>query len=144
MNNKKQRIYLDSNVFIAFIKSEIGKPFKLMYYEAEQFLYECKDKYALVLSDHALTEIRGAASYSKKDAVELLNNMEVAVEIIETSEKDALKAREFCRSGIHRADALHAALAINSKCNILLTFNKKDFRPVEKLIDVMEPAELIE
>jgi len=45
---------------------------------------------------------------------------------------------------MHRTDALHAALAINSKCEILLTFNKKDFKIVQNLIAVKEPRELLE
>ncbi|MBI2530400.1 MAG: hypothetical protein HYW05_04620 [Candidatus Diapherotrites archaeon] len=30
-NSGMMRIYLDANVFIAYIKSDMGKPFKLMY-----------------------------------------------------------------------------------------------------------------
>ena len=76
---KKLRIYLDSNIFIAFIKSEIGKPLKLMFHETEQFLSECVERYTLVLSDHVLEEIERAVHYSGDATIELLKEMEINV-----------------------------------------------------------------
>lgn len=95
-----EKIYLDSNIFIAFIKSELGKGFKLMSQDVEDFFRKARGKYIIVLSDHAL-------------------------------------------KGIHYSDALHAALAINSKCDTVVTFNIKDFEPVKNLIEVKEPNELV-
>ena len=82
-------------------------------------------------------------SYKKETIVSILENMEIIVEIIHKSKEDATLAEKFYQKGIHSADALHAALAINSKCDVLLTFNKKDFIPVQKLIKIREPNELI-
>lgn len=138
-----KRIYLDSNVFIAFVKSEIGKPFKLFSQDVEDFFVVCPEKYILVLSDYALYEIKKIIYYDEKIICEILEDLEITIEKIITCDLDHEKKEEFKRKGIHSADALHAALAINSDCDILLTFNKKDFVPVQKLIKIREPNELI-
>ena len=52
-----QRIYLDSNVFIAYIKSDMGKPFRMMYRDAEEFFDKCPNKYVIILSDLTFREI---------------------------------------------------------------------------------------
>ncbi|MFH1751576.1 MAG: PIN domain-containing protein [archaeon] len=138
-----QKVYLDSNVFIAFIKSEIGKPFKLMFQEVEDFFKECSEKYLIVLSKHAMEEIERIVCYNKEDTKNFFKEMRIPIETIQTISEDNRIAREFFRKGIHFADALHVALAVRANCEILLTFNKKDFKLVEGIIKVREPKELI-
>ncbi len=138
-----KRIYLDANVFIAFVKSEIWKPFKLFSQYAEDFIAVCTEKYIFVISDHDLSEIKKIIYYDEKTICGILETLEITTEKIITRDLDYQKNEEFKRKGIHSADALHAALAINSNCDILLTFNKKDFVPVQKLIKIREPNELI-
>ncbi|MBI5884674.1 type II toxin-antitoxin system VapC family toxin [archaeon] len=138
-----QRVYLDSNVVIAFVRTEIGKPFKLMFQDVEDFLSACPEKYVLVLSDHACDEINNVISYSKESIIEILARFEIIIEQVKRARLDSEKTLVFAKRGMHYADALHAALAINSKCDILLTFNKKDFGVVNGLINVKEPNELI-
>ena len=139
-----ERIYLDANVFIAFVKSEMGKPFRLMFREAEEFFEQCPKKRIIVLSDHTLDEIEKIVHYSEGEIKSFFRDKGIMTEKIETSEKDFKLTLEFCRKGMHKADALHAALAINAGCDAILTFNKKDFETVKKIVSPKEPAELLE
>lgn len=139
-----QKVYLDSNVFIAFIKSDMGKPFKLMFQDVEEFLAACPERYLLVLSDHACHEIRKAAYYSEQETIQVLRNLEILTEFVKTTSQDAELAKFFAGKGIHSADALHVALAIKADCRILLTFNKKDLTQAQEFITVREPKELID
>lgn len=138
------RIYLDSNVFIAYIKSDMGKPYKLMYRDVEEFFRQCPQNYAIVLSDSAFEEIKKYAYYSEEAVMEFFKGLEIKTEVVAVGKNDARLTSELCKKGMHEADALHAALAINSKCDILLTFNKKHFRIVQNFIAVKEPNELME
>jgi len=138
-----QRVYLDSNVFISFVKQEMGKPFRLMFQDVEDFFKSCPKKCVIVLSGLALKEIEKVVHYSKKEIVEFFEEKKIEIKIIEAGERDVEKSWKLKMKGIHYPDSLHAALALNSKCGILLTFNKKDFRIIESQIEVREPAELI-
>jgi len=139
-----ERIYLDANVFIAFVKSELGKPFRLMFQETEEFFEQCPKKHIIVLSDHTLDEIKKIVHYSEGETEGFFRAKGIMIEKIETREKDFKLTLEFCGKGMHKADALHAALAVNAGCNAILTFNKKDFEAVKKFISAKEPAELLE
>jgi len=138
-----QRIYLGSNVFIALIRQDMGKPFKLMFQQVEDFLNDCPEKYIVVLSDITLQEIEKVVHYSKDLTLESFKELEIETEILKIENRDTEKASELRKKGMHKADALHATLAINSKCDVLLTFNKKHFELVQHLIEIKEPGELI-
>ena len=73
---------------------------------------------------------------------EFFEGLGVKTEVIITKEEDYRKTQELCRIGMHEADASHAAFAINAKCDVLLTFNKRHFEKVKSLIAVTEPNEL--
>ncbi len=141
-NSEMQRIYMDANVFIAYIESDMGKPYKLMYKNAENFFDRCPDRYVVILSDLALREIEKIVYYSKEQTLEFFEGFGIKTEVICTKEEDSRKTQELCRVGMHEADASHAAFAINSKCDVLLTFNKRHFEKVRNLIAVKEPNEL--
>lgn len=138
-----ERIYLDANVFIAFVKSEMGKPFRLMFRDVEEFFKACPERYLIVLSGLALSEIKKISFYKREETLKFFEEQKIKTELIEAEEKEKQAALQFYRKGMHYADALHAALAINAKCDALVTFNKKDFKTVENAIKVAEPAELI-
>ena len=138
-----QKVYLDSNVFIAYIKSEIGQPFRLMFKDVEDFLNNCANKYLVVLSDLALEEIGKKVYYRKEEVLGFFGRFGVEVEQIRIGERDFESASEIRRKGIHGSDALHAALAVNSGCAIFLTFNKKHFGILADIILIKEPADLL-
>lgn len=139
-----ERIYLDANVFIALVKSEMGRPFRLMFREAEDFFGQCPKKRIIVLSDHTADEIEKIVHYSEGETEAFFREKGIMTEKIETGEKDFRLTLEFCSKGMHKADALHAALAINAGCDAILTFNKRDFEAVKKFMPAKEPAELLE
>lgn len=141
-NSEMQRIYLDSNVFIAYIKSDMGRPFKMMYRDVEDFFDGCPNRYVVILSDLALREIARIVYYSKEQTLEFFEGLGIKTEVIRTKEEDSRKTQELCRMGMHEADASHTAFAINAKCDVLLTFNKRHFEKVKSLIAVKEPNEL--
>lgn len=135
------RIYLDSNVFIAFILCESGGLNKLMYVEAEDFFYRCHKKHTLVLSNHAVNEIRKFTYYPKDEILSFFKSQEIEIDFIDEDKKDIELAEIFLKRGIHFTDALHTAIAINAKCAALVTFNTKDFEKIYE-INVKEPVEL--
>ncbi len=140
----KPRVYLDANIFIAFVKGDMGKPFKLMYQDVDDFLGVCPGRFVVVLSGLAFLEIGRKAYWSKQELLHFFLARKIDVEVIEGNERRVALADEFRRKGVHSADAFHAALAVDSDCDVLLTYNKKDFRPVEGLIQVLTPKELLE
>ncbi|MBN2067748.1 MAG: PIN domain-containing protein, partial [Candidatus Diapherotrites archaeon] len=121
-----------------------GKPFRLMFQDVELFFKQCLKNCTIILSGLALQEIEKIAHYPKEETLRFFKEREIEVEVVEACQKDARTARQFLKKGGHYSDALHAALAINSSCTILLTFNKKNFTAVENLLKVREPADLIQ
>jgi len=138
------RIYLDSNVFIAFVKQEIGKPLRLMFQDVDDFFRACPKRHVIVLSGLGLKEIEKVVHYSKSDLLGFFGERKIRTELIEPKKEDVEQSQRLMAKGIHYPDSLHAALALNSKCEILLTFNKKDFVAIGSQIEVKEPAELLE
>lgn len=137
------RVYLDSNVFISFVKQEMGKPFRLMFQDVEDFFKACPKRYEIVLSGLALKEIEKKVYYSKSDVLGFFEERKIRIELIEPKKGVLERSRKLMAKGVHYPDSLHAALALNSKCEVLLTFNKKDFRVIDSQIEVREPAELL-
>ena len=140
----KQRVYLDANIFIAFVRADMGKPFRLMYQDVEDFFDACPERFTVVLSDSVFREIERIAYYSTQEVLDFFGKRGISVEVVEPTGRCASLTGEFRKKGVPSMDALHAAIAIEASCNALLTFNKKDFVPVEGLIRVAEPRDLIE
>ncbi|MEK6972647.1 MAG: hypothetical protein AABW72_01225 [archaeon] len=136
-----QRIYLDSNIFIAFIKSELGKGFKLMAQDVEDFFRKCPKNYVLILSEWFFKEVEKNGYYSKQEVLELLSKKKIQYEIIDATEIDLINAKNNFKD-IHTTDALHLVLALKSKCSIFLTFNIKDFKSAKEVIEIKEPSNL--
>ena len=138
-----EKIYLDSNVFIAFIKTEIGKPFRLMFKDVETFFARCSGRYTIILSGHTLREIENIVHYSAQQTADFFITLGIDVEIIKEGDREIKDAKEYSEMGVHKADAPHVAIAINGGCKFIVTFNKKDFLAVEGLIQILEPEEVI-
>lgn len=136
------RVYLDSNVFIAFILQESGGLLKMQYQEAENFFADCHKKYVLIISDHTLKEINKKVHYSREDVFNFLFEENISFEFVEATTADFELARRFVVKGVHFEDALHAAIAINSKCFVIVTFNIRDFKAISEIC-AKEPSGLL-
>lgn len=137
------RIYLDSNVLISALRSEIGKNFRLLASEADDFL-ACVAKSSaiiIILSDFCLWEIKKKIYLDEDSIMEYLNSLSINAERIDSMEDDIREAKKIERMGVHPQDSRHAAIALRTTCDCIVTFNKKDFEPVQHLIVIKEPAE---
>jgi hypothetical protein len=59
----------------------MGRPFKLMYQKAEDFLYSCRGKYEIVISDLTSREIIDRTYYCKQEIIDFIKKYRI--EIIE-------------------------------------------------------------
>jgi len=135
------KIYLDSNVLISLIKEEIGKPVRLMYENAKLF-FECckKSKITLTISQLFLDEVKYALPLTEREILNYFDSIhELNYEFVEITKKDVKKSNKF---NIHKADALHAAIAINNNCDYLVTWNIRDFKELKE-IKIREPTDFI-
>lgn len=134
------KIYLDSNVLISLIREEIGKKFRLLYSEAELFFrLVSSNQNTLVLSRLFFKEINTVLNLDKDAVLDFLSTFSLIIE--EYAPKEISDPAFFEKLGIHYPDSLHLVLAIESKCDCLVTFNKKDFVNAEKFIPVREPSD---
>jgi predicted nucleic acid-binding protein len=140
MNEQAFRIYLDSNVFISFFNEEIGRHLRPLFVEAEEFFKKAKDKnQVIVLSELFFEEVEKLCFLDKNGVLEFLSKTGVKIELAQASGN--ISFSEF-RNKLHYSDALHAAIAVKSKCDCIVTFNAKDFEGVKSIIAVFEPSEI--
>jgi len=136
-----KRIYLDSNVFISLMNSEIGRSFRGLFVEAEEFLKSVKDeKHVILLSELFFTEVENKNHLNKEEVIDYFSDLGLNVEIIPNPKK-TIRTSDFMKMGLHHLDAVHAALARKGKCDCIVTFNKKDFDKIKGLIPVFEPSD---
>ena len=63
-------------------------------------------------------------------------------EIIEFEKEFILFAEKIQKqTGLHFADALHVIIAKQNACDLIISWNKKDFETIEHLINVISPDE---
>ena len=135
-----QRIYLDSNVFIALIDREMDRQLRGLFVEAELFLEKVKKHNdILILSDWFFREVQKICYFSKEEVLEYFEKIGIKTEAVE--QKQNLSLEEFRKRGMHSQDALHAAIAVEQKCDCIVTFNAKDFEKIKDKIRVFEPLE---
>jgi predicted nucleic acid-binding protein len=135
------RIYLDANVFISYIKREMGFNLRGLFIETERFFETIKKgQHTLVLSPLFFDEVERKTKMDKKDILEELENLGVIVELINI---EILYIHPYTKLGVPRTDAMHIAYATQSKCTIIVTFNIKDFKPAERHIKIVDPATLV-
>ncbi|MFH0954800.1 MAG: PIN domain-containing protein [Candidatus Micrarchaeota archaeon] len=138
------RVYLDSNVFISFVKSEIDGAFNLRFVQAEDFFSFCRGKkIGIVLSDHFLFEVAKIAFSDKKSVEKLFLCLGVSVEFVKDASSEQAKIVSQ-KTGIHRADAVHVAAALESNCNAIVSWNKKDMEKAGRLISCFTPLEFVQ
>lgn len=140
MAGMQKRIYLDSNVFISLIKTEIDHNARGLFIEVELFLENVKkNRNTLVLSDWFFKEVKKFCYLEQKEIIDYFTKLEIQVETVKTNEK--INYKEFAKKGIHFPDSLHIALAVHYNCNCIVTFNIKDFEKAKDTILVFEPKE---
>lgn len=133
-----RRIYLDSNVFISLMGTELGMRLRGLFVEAELFLERVKRQgCTLVLSELFFREVAKFCYLSKEEVLAYFSKIGVAVEVAE--QKGKLPLKEFSGAGLHFSDSLHAAIAVGEKCDCIVTFNIKDFGKIKDKITVLLP-----
>jgi len=128
-------------VLISRIKQEIGRDYRLLFSESEEFFEKCKNQEITVLiSELFLNEVKKITKLTEEDVLEILEkDLELSILKIKINKNDLIKANEL---NTHKTDALHAAIAINNECDALITWNTKDFEMIKEL-RVLTPEEFI-
>jgi predicted nucleic acid-binding protein len=135
-----KRVYLDSNVLISALRGELGKGLRGLFVEAESFFERVMEKdHTLVLSKLFFKEVGEILFIEKEEVLAYLQSLKIKTETLESTKK--LDYRKYLRRGMHFPDCVHAALAINAKCDCIVTFNVKDFTKVKDEIEVLLPRE---
>ena len=119
----------------------MGKDFRSLEGEAQELFARCTELQSLVISHVMVLEVKKVTGLTLADIKETLESFACSVEYIDALPETQL-VEAFIKKGIHRSDAMHAALAVKSKCTTFVTFNIKDFRPLQALMRVCEPHEL--
>ena len=139
------RIYLDSNVFISLVGDEIGRDFTLLSENSRMFVDVCSRMgFVLVLSSWFIKEVERVISLTKEDMVETMQNKGVVFEFVEPMENVSKEAKRIERNyNLHYNDAIHVAIAKEYGCDLIVSWNKKDFEKVEGIIKCKTPKEFI-
>lgn len=135
-----KRIYLDTNVFISAIKEEIGAKTRGLYIEAEKFFSKVrKENHSIVLSEWFFQEAKKFSHLNKEEIMQFFGKKEIKLEITKDATIESIEKAK--KDGIHFLDAIHAATAIEQKCDCIVTFNVKDFEKAKDKINVFEPLD---
>ncbi|PIU21657.1 MAG: hypothetical protein COT15_01285 [Candidatus Diapherotrites archaeon CG08_land_8_20_14_0_20_34_12] len=139
------RIYLDSNVFISLVRDEIDMAFNLRGKDSEIFFALCAEKKcSIILSQAFSDEIKKVVCIERSDVTEMLKQLSVNYEEISIKAENERVSEIIFNKNIHYSDAVHTALAIKSNCNLIISWNKKDFVKVAGLIECQTPTEFID
>lgn len=140
-----KRIYLDSNVFISLVGDEIGRDFTLLSENSRSFVDICSRMgFILVLSSWFIKEVERVISLTKEDIAGTLQGRGVVFEFVEPMKNFPEEARQIARNyNLHYNDAIHVAIAKEHGCDLIVSWNKKDFEKVESIIKCKTPKEII-
>ncbi len=134
-----KRVYLDSNVLISSMREEMDCQLRPLYLEADNFLSKAATaNIRIIVSELFLDEVKDYLKISKKDIYQYFTLKGTKTETVETN-TDFARIME--SKGIHFPDSVHASTAIASNCECIITFNKKDFKPAKKWIQILLPEE---
>jgi len=127
MGSSNQRIYIDTNVFLNYIYEEPEKP--EIVEPSILLLEDTKDcKYFLVASDGMVREIQKITQWEEDKILEkIFRPFELLekIEWVKTTKQVAEEATYlYSLYGIHRADAIHAAMASMYDC-WLITYDRE-------------------
>lgn len=138
------RIYLDSNVLIAYLRSEIDGAFNLRYLDSEKFFILCGALgIEIVISDTFLKEIFGVVNLPHDTVRGFFEMWRVSTVPAAVAEmQDSIDTAR--KTGIHFADAVHIATAVKERCDYIVTWNLKDFEKAKALMPCKSPREFID
>ncbi|MFH1225212.1 MAG: PIN domain-containing protein [Candidatus Diapherotrites archaeon] len=138
------RLYMDSNVLISILRSEMDRAFNMRFQEAEDFISFCRALgFEIVVSDLFAYEIKKAISLEREDIGEFFRMSGVSFVWAAVPEKNrVLKISRDC--GIHFADAAHVSAAVAAGCDAIITWDKKDFSRARAIMPCFTPAEFVQ
>lgn len=138
MNIKKNRIVIDTNVFISSLKSKRGASYKLLYQVSRQKFEQC-------VSPTLIFEYESVAKRESQNIPLTSNDIDIVIDMIcEWS----IKCEVFFlwRPVLKDPnDDFILELAIESNSEFIITYNKRDFKGIEKFgIKSFTPKEFLE
>lgn len=137
------RYYIDSNVIVSLIKSEIGRGFRLMYPAVERLLAKIRrEGHTALISVLCIKEIKRATLLSEEDILQFFKGINFE-KLIPNEQIVELGMEVNRKYGIHFPDARHLAFASFYGADILVTWNKKDFIAAKDIVSVSSPDELL-
>ncbi len=140
-----KRFYLDSNVFISFVREEMDSALNPRYIDSENFFASCrKEKCVLILSGLFFEEVERIISLKKEDIVSEFTRLRITVVIAEKKPLAASVSKVIKECKIHFADAVHVSIACENKADAIITWNKKDFSKTLRLMLCFTPSEILE
>ena len=116
----------------------------------EQFFAKCAEEgHTILTSPLFVIEVRNHTYLKDNEVIPELKSYGLVVEHFDTDEQSIRKRirqlkgleDEFKKAGTEYWDKVHIALALESGCEAIITWNKKHFEPAEKLIRVFTPAD---
>ena len=136
------RLYLDSNVFISFVREEFGRGYRQLGTESELFFAFCKkNEFKLIFSEIFFEEVKLKTALDEKGVCEIITHLGINFIIAKNPKNLKIKAISACKKlSTHLSDAIHYIIALEEKVDALITFNKKDFKKVSEFL-VQEPEE---
>ncbi|MFH1256254.1 MAG: type II toxin-antitoxin system VapC family toxin [Candidatus Diapherotrites archaeon] len=140
-----KRFYLDSNVLIAFVREEMDSSFNLHRIDREHFFALCrKQKHEFILPPLFFTEVRKVISLERETVLEEFERLQLKVAVAEKGPSKKLVSEIARKSGIHLADATHAAFACENQADAIISWNKKDFIKTEMFVKCFTPLEILD
>ena len=121
-------------MYISYIKDEIGRSVRGLFVEAQNFFERVQlENHTLVLSDLFFYEVEKVIFESCETVLQNFKIHKISVERVYVTLEAFKRAQRFAQKYTHLLDAQHAALAIQSKCDALVTFNAKDFENIKQI-----------
>jgi len=134
------RLYIDSNVFISIIREEVSTG-RSLFAEAKSFFEKVAiQEDTVIISWLCIKEVQKITKISENDLLDLIKSKNLKVEFAEKTK--FIQTSTYEEMGIHFPDSLNVAIAIQEKCDCIITFNAKDFEPITGKIMVLEPNQL--
>jgi hypothetical protein len=124
------------------VKKEMGFHWRALFIETEQFFDRVKKNgHVIVLSSLFFHEVEKITRMTKEDIMEEFGRLEISIELVPDPKE--LQVNSYVSMNIPRLDAMHVAHAIHNSCDMIVTFNVRDFLPAQKYIPIVEPARLV-
>jgi len=139
-----QKPYLDSTVFIGYLKDEVIKGVERGKI-AEHILQQSEEgTYRIYTSTLTLAEVyhyRGGTKLTEQEADDILLFFERDFfEFIDVDREIGEQANRFCREfGLRPNDAIHLACALRAQCDVLFAWDERMLKTVHPDISVEEP-----